>query len=84
MNNVVKNQLYPIKSQYISLDYLFAMNFHNGSINFTKTFIALVKTIRKVNMQHNICWCLALLNITGDENLASQLKLCLQSIKFKF
>ena len=42
MNNAAKKQIYPKKSQYISLEWMFDMIVRNDSLTFTKTGIATI------------------------------------------
>ena len=42
MNNAAKKQIYPKKSQYISLEWMFDMIVRNDSLTFTKTVIATI------------------------------------------
>ena len=55
MNNAVKNQIYPKKSQYISLDWLFQIIVWNDSLTATKARItAIIRHEKRADMQKKL------------------------------
>ena len=74
MNNAVTNQIYPKKSQYISLDRIFDMMYETkGSLP-----PGLVQPLshEQISKTINISWRLLSLLITADQNFESQLEQC--------
>ena len=54
MNDAVKNQIFPKKSQYISLDWSFDMIIQNESLTVTKTRIAtIMRHEKQTDMEYN-------------------------------